>query len=327
MKETLLEVKHIKKYFPLKAGLFAKQSGCVKAVDDVSFSMLKGETFGLVGESGCGKSTVSRVIMRLIAPDAGEINFEGFNILKFKGREMQKHRLKMQMVFQKPFESLNPRMTLGQIIGAPLEIHGVAKGMDKVKQIKELLDLVGLNPKYIDRYPHEFSGGQRQRIGIARAIALKPKLIICDEPVSALDVSIQSQILNLLVDLQKEFGLTYLFISHNLAVVKYMSNQIGVMYLGKMVEITNQMELYENAKHPYTKALLSAIPIPEANYQKERIILTGDLPSPINPPQGCRFCTRCGAVMPICQAVEPQLLDIGEDHLVACHLYSNKSQK
>jgi oligopeptide/dipeptide ABC transporter ATP-binding protein len=321
MSDVLLEVKHLKKYFDLKGGFFSSRSGCVKAVDDVSFSILRGETFGLVGESGCGKSTVSRVILRLITADSGEVNFEGTDLLGLNGSSLRKHRSQMQMVFQKPFESLNPRLKIGQIIGAPLAIHRAASRAVNERRVKELLDLVGLGQNYLNRYPHELSGGQRQRIGIARAIALKPKLIICDEPVSSLDVSIQSQILNLLSDLQKEFGLTYIFISHNLAVVKYMSNRIGIMYLGKIVEIAGRDELYSNALHPYTKALLSAIPVPDTESKRERIILTGDLPSPINPPDGCRFCTRCGSVTPICKEVEPALINVSEDHAVACHLY------
>lgn len=323
MNEILLDVKHVKKYFPLKKTIFSGRQGFVKAVDDVSFSIFKGETFGLVGESGCGKSTLSRIIMRLIDADHGEIHFDNHDLLKLKGKDLRNHRAKLQMVFQKPFESLNPRQTVGQIIGAPFEIHGVADGTEKITKVKRLLELVGLSPQYINRYPHEFSGGQRQRIGIARAIALNPKLIVCDEAVSALDVSIQSQILNLLNDLQKEFGLTYLFISHNLSVVRHMSNRIAVMYLGKIVEIADADELYNNAKHPYTKALLSAIPIPDPDYNKERIILSGDVPSPVNPPQGCRFCIRCQDVMPICHEVAPDYIKINEKHAVACHLYAS----
>ncbi len=322
MKDILLKVNQVKKYFPIKKSLFSKPSGYVKAVDNVSFSVLKGETFGLVGESGCGKSTLSRVIMRLIEADSGEILFEDQNILDLKGSRLRQHRKSMQMVFQKPFESLNPRMTVGQIIGAPFEIHGVAKGTEKEKRVKELLEMVGLSSQYINRYPHEFSGGQRQRIGIARAIALNPKLIVCDEAVSALDVSIQSQILNLLNELQKEFNLTYLFISHNLSVVNYISNRIAVMYLGRIVEIADAHELYANPKHPYTQALLSAIPMPDPDFKKERIVLTGDVPSPVNPPKGCRFCTRCADVMPICHEVEPEFIDVNKKHAVACHLYS-----
>ncbi|MCR8632798.1 ABC transporter ATP-binding protein [Paenibacillus radicis (ex Xue et al. 2023)] len=325
MKEILLEVNNVKKYFPLKKGVFSKQLGYVKAVDDVSFSIFKGETFGLVGESGCGKSTLSRVIMRLTDADSGEIKFDNIDLLNLKGEQLRKQRGKFQMVFQKPFESLNPRRTVGQIIGAPFEIHGAAAGADKEKRVKRLLELVGLSPQYINRYPHEFSGGQRQRIGIARAIALNPKLVVCDEAVSALDVSIQSQILNLLDDLQKEFGLTYLFISHNLSIVKHMSNRIAVMYLGSIVEIADAEELYANARHPYTKALLSAIPMPDPDFNKERIILSGDVPSPVNPPTGCRFCTRCKDVMPICSEVAPEFIELSDKHAVACHLFTNAS--
>jgi oligopeptide/dipeptide ABC transporter ATP-binding protein len=327
MNEILLEVNHVKKYFPLKKSVFSKRHGHVKAVDDVSFSIFKGETFGLVGESGCGKSTLARVIMRLIDADSGEIKFDKMDLLKMKGEELRKHRGKFQMVFQKPFESLNPRKTVGQIIGAPFEIHGAAAGAEKEKRVSSLLELVGLSSQYINRYPHEFSGGQRQRIGIARAIALNPKLIVCDEAVSALDVSIQSQILNLLDDLQKEFGLTYLFISHNLSIVQHMSNRIAVMYLGKIVEIADAGELYSNARHPYTKALLSAIPVPDPDFNKDRIILSGDVPSPVNPPEGCRFCTRCKEVMPICSEVEPDFIEISEKHAVACHLYTKSGKQ
>ncbi|TBL77649.1 ABC transporter ATP-binding protein [Paenibacillus thalictri] len=322
MKEILLEVNKVKKYFPLKKSFFSNRSGQVKAVDEVSFTIFKGETFGLVGESGCGKSTLSRVIMRLTDADSGEIKFENTDLLKLKGEELRKQRGKFQMVFQKPFESLNPRRTVGQIIGAPFEIHGIASGVDKESRVKRLLELVGLSPQYINRYPHEFSGGQRQRIGIARAIALNPQLVVCDEAVSALDVSIQSQILNLLGDLQKEFGLTYLFISHNLSVVKHMSSRIAVMYLGKIVEIADAEELYANASHPYTKALLSAIPQPDPDFNKERIILSGDVPSPVNPPSGCRFCTRCQEAMPICREIAPEFVPLNDKHAVACHLYA-----
>lgn len=326
MNDILLDVKNVKKHFPLKTGVFSRRNGYVKAVDGVSFSIIKGETFGLVGESGCGKSTLSRVIMRLIDADSGEIRFDSRDLLKLKGKALRSERSKFQMVFQKPFESLNPRKTVGQIIGAPFEIHGVASGGEKEKRVKSLLELVGLSPQYIDRYPHEFSGGQRQRIGIARAIALNPKLIVCDEAVSALDVSIQSQILNLLDDLQKEFGLTYLFISHNLSVVKHVSNRIAVMYLGKIVEIADAQQLYAHAKHPYTKALLSAIPMPDPDYNKERIILSGDVPSPVNPPAGCHFCTRCQDAMPICSEVEPDFIELDDKHAVACHLYAAGEQ-
>lgn len=322
-KEVLLEVSRVKKYFPLKRGIFSKGQGHVKAVDDVSFSVFKGETFGLVGESGCGKSTLSRVIMRLTDADSGEIRFDGLDLLQLKGEALRKQRGKFQMVFQKPFESLNPRRTVGEIIGAPFEIHGVAAGAEKEQRVKRLLELVGLSPQYMNRYPHEFSGGQRQRIGIARAIALNPKLVVCDEAVSALDVSIQSQILNLLDDLQKEFSLTYLFISHNLSIVKHMSSRIAVMYLGKIVEIADAEELYANARHPYTKALLSAIPLPDPDVRKERIILSGEVPSPVNPPAGCRFCTRCQDAMPICSETAPEFVKLSDKHTVACHLYAD----
>lgn len=326
-KEVLLEVNNIKKFFPIskKGNFFSRSLDYVKAVDNVSFSILKGETFGLVGESGCGKSTLSRLIMRLIKADSGEINFDGQNFLALRGNELRKQRKKIQMVFQKPYESLNPRMTVGEIIGAPFEIHRIAKGVDKEKRVRSLLDMVGLSSQYINRFPHEFSGGQRQRIGIARAIALNPKLVVCDEAVSALDVSIQSQILNLLNDLQKEFNLTYLFISHDLSVVKHVSDRIGVMYLGRLVEISDANELYTNPKHPYTKALLSAIPVPNPDHKKEQIVLQGEIPSPVNPPKGCRLCTRCPYVMSICREVEPKFENVGDNHAVACHLYSDNS--
>lgn len=324
MDDTLLSVRNLKKYFKFNSGMFSKQTGQVKAVDGVSFDIKRGETFGLVGESGCGKSTVSRLILRLCKADDGEIFFEGDDLLKLKTAEMRKRRAEMQMVFQEPFESLNPRMTVGEIIAAPIEIHKTFKGAAKEGRVNELLDLVGLSRAYACRYPHEFSGGQRQRIGIARAIALNPKLVICDEPVSALDVSIQSQILNLLSDIQEAFGLTYIFISHNLSVVKHMSSRIGVMYLGKLVELTDRDELYENAMHPYTQALLSAIPECDTNNKKQRVILKGDLPSPIDPPEGCRFCTRCHYVMPLCKTCEPPLNEYKNGHFVACHLYSVK---
>lgn len=327
-KEVLLEVKNLKKHFPLnKKSIFAKPAGTFKAVDDVSFSVFKGETFGLVGESGCGKSTLSRLITRLVKTDSGEINFDGQDFLQLSGSQLRNERKKIQMVFQKPYESLNPRMTVGETIGAPFEIHRVAKGAEKEKRVKNLLEMVGLSGQYVNRYPHEFSGGQRQRIGIARALALNPKLIICDEAVSALDVSIQSQILNLLNDLQKEFNLTYLFISHDLSVVKHVSNRIAVMYLGRIVEVSDANELYSNPKHPYTQALLSAIPVPNPDFKKEQIVLEGDVPSPVNPPKGCRLCTRCPYVMTICKEIEPEFVSVSERHTVACHLYSSSSNQ
>jgi oligopeptide transport system ATP-binding protein len=318
--EPLLEVKHLKKYFPIKGGVFSKTIGHVYAVDDVSFALHRGETLGLVGESGCGKSTTGRTILRLIEPTAGEIHFEDQNITELGKSEMRALRREMQIIFQDPYASLNPRMTIGSIIGEPLEIHKIAKGAEKEERVATLLQKVGLRAEDMRKYPHEFSGGQRQRIGIARALALNPKLIICDEPVSALDVSIQAQVLNLLGDLQEEFGLSYLFIAHNLNVVEHISNRVAVMYLGKIVELASDQELYENPQHPYTEALLSAVPIPDPTVKKKRIILQGDVPSPINPPSGCHFHTRCPYKEKICEEVEPVFKDIGGGHWVACHL-------
>lgn len=326
--EIILEINNIKKHFPIsKKSLFSKTTEFVKAVDGVNLKIKKGETFGLVGESGCGKSTLSRLITRLIEPDEGEVIFDGQDFLELKGKALRKERQKIQMVFQNPFESLNPRMKIEDIIGASFDIHGIAKGEDKRKKVEALIEKVGLDPKFLSRYPHELSGGQRQRIGIARAIALNPKFIICDESVSALDVSVQSQILNLLNDIQKEFNLTYLFISHDLSVIKNVSHRMAVMYLGKIVEIADAEELYTNPKHPYTKALLSSIPIPDpdAEYEKTSIELKGDIPSPVNPPKGCNLCTRCPFVMPVCREKEPELAEIEEGHNVACHLYSINS--
>ena len=318
--EPLLEVKHLKKHFPIKGGVFSKTIGYVYAVDDISFTLDSGETLGLVGESGCGKSTTGRTILRLIEPTAGEIHFEGQHITELGKSDMRALRREMQIIFQDPYASLNPRMTVGSIIGEPLEIHKIAKGAEKEERVATLLQKVGLRAEDMRKYPHEFSGGQRQRIGIARALALNPKLIICDEPVSALDVSIQAQVLNLLVDLQEEFGLSYLFIAHNLNVVEHISNRVAVMYLGKIVELASDQELYENPQHPYTEALLSAVPIPDPTVKKKRIILAGDVPSPINPPSGCHFHTRCPYKEKICEEVEPAFKDIGGGHWVACHL-------
>jgi len=319
--EHLVEVRNLKKYFPITGGILSRVVANVKAVDGVSFTIKKGETLGLVGESGCGKTTTGRALLRLIEPTAGEVYFEGKNILKMSKEELRRQRREMQIIFQDPYASLNPRMTVGDIIGEPLEIHGVARGSAKEKRVRELLEVVGLAGFHARRYPHEFSGGQRQRIGIARALALNPKLIVCDEPVSALDVSIQSQIINLLEDLQKEFSLTYVFISHALNVVKHISDRVGVMYLGKLVELADKDELYRSPKHPYSEALLSAIPIPNPELRRQRIILEGDVPSPVNPPAGCRFHTRCRYAMPICKEVEPEFKDIGNGHWVACHLH------
>lgn len=323
MNEILLDVRNVTKTFPVKAGLFSSSKGVVHAVDDVSFQVMRGESFGLVGESGCGKSTLSRTLLQLVPADSGEIYLDGQNLSGLPKKELRRHREQMRMVFQKPFDSLNPRQTVSQIISAPMKIHRKMSREEMNGEVHRLMDLVGLSRGYAGRYPHEFSGGQRQRIGIARALALQPRLIICDEPVSALDVSIQAQILNLLKDLQQEFHLTYIFISHNLSVVKHMSNRIAVMYLGSLVEIAQGAELYRSARHPYTQALLSAIPEPGAQKQG-RIVLQGDIPSPVNPPKGCRFCTRCPNVMERCTVERPQLKSMEDGGMVACFLYDER---
>ncbi|MBK9165479.1 MAG: dipeptide ABC transporter ATP-binding protein [Acidobacteria bacterium] len=309
----LLQVESLVKHFPVE-----NSDDVVRAVDGVSFDIFAGETLGLVGESGCGKSTVGRCLLRLHEPTAGEVVFEGQNIIGLPHREMQTLRREMQIIFQDPYASLNPRLSIRSIISEPLIIHGIGNKAEQRDRVADLLRKVGLDPDYMDRYAHEFSGGQRQRIGIARALALNPRLIICDEPVSALDVSVQAQVVNLLQDLQQEFGLTYLFISHGLAVVEHISNRVAVMYLGKIVEVAEARELYENPLHPYTKALLSAIPNPDPKEKRERIILTGDVPTPINPPSGCRFRTRCPIAIPECAAVEPPLEEHAANHLAAC---------
>lgn len=320
----LLEVKNLKKYFNLRSGfLFQKFTGSVKAVDGINFFIRKGETFGLVGETGCGKTTVAKVILRLVPQTSGEAIYNGVNLFKLNSREMFKIRREIQVIFQDPYASLSPRMTVGDIINEPFEIHKIGDKRKRIKKVKELLKVVGLNPEHIHRYPHEFSGGQRQRVGVARALALTPKLLLCDEPVSALDVSVQAQILNLLTDLQKEFNLTYLFIAHDLSVVKHVSDRIGVMYLGKMVEVAKSEDLYKTPLHPYTMGLLSAIPIPdpELERKRKRIVLEGDVPSPINPPSGCSFHTRCPNAQDICSQEEPELKDYsrnGNEHLAAC---------
>ena len=321
-KEVVLEVKNLCKFFQAKRKLFGEPS-YVKAVDDVSFTINKGETLGLVGESGCGKTTTGRTILKLYNPTSGQIIFNGQDITKLNEKEMIPLRRKMQMIFQDPYASLNPRMTVGDIIGEAIDIHGLYKGREREDRIRYLLDKVGLNGSHINRYAHEFSGGQRQRIGIARALAVEPDFIVCDEPISALDVSIQAQVINMLEELQEELGLTYLFIAHDLSMVKHISTHIGVMYLGKMVEKGPSDEVYLNPKHPYTKALLSAVPIPDPDLAKsnKRIVLEGDIPSPIDPKPGCRFKGRCKYAKEICENVDPEVKEVEPGHFVACHLY------
>jgi oligopeptide transport system ATP-binding protein len=325
--ENLLEVKDLKMYFPVMRGIVIQRKVAdVKAVDGISFTIKRGETLGLVGESGCGKSTTGRAILQLYRPTAGSVRFDGRELTTMKGEELRRQRRRMQMIFQDPYASLNPRMTVGSIIAEPLEIHKISSGKEKQERVEELLRLVGLNPYFAQRYPHEFSGGQRQRIGIARALAVNPDFIVCDEPISALDVSIQAQIVNLLQDLQQELKLTYLFIAHDLSMVRHISDRVAVMYLGKIVELTDYKSLYEEPKHPYTQALLSAVPIPDPAIEakRQRIILQGDVPSPLNPPTGCRFHTRCPRVMDVCRQVEPEWKNVGtaeKEHWVACHLY------
>lgn len=317
---VLLRVDNLMMHFPIRRGVFQRQVGAVRAVDGVSFEVKRGETLGLVGESGCGKSTTGRTILQLYKPTAGEVEFDGVNLVTLKGEEMRKMRRKLQMIFQDPYASLNPRMTVEQLVGEPLMVHSVATGAEIHERVTHLLDLVKLNPAFASRYPHEFSGGQRQRIGVARALALQPSFIICDEPISALDVSIQAQVVNLLEELQQQFNLTYLFIAHDLSMVKHISDRIAVMYLGVIVELASRDELHAKPLHPYTQALLSAVPIPDpiADSKRERIILKGDVPSPANPPSGCRFRTRCPIAEGVCAESRPDFREIRPGHFVAC---------
>ena len=322
MANSLLEIKNLVKFFPIKKGVFRKTVGWIKAVDDISFEVYEGETLGLVGESGCGKTTTALSILRLEEPTKGQVIFDGKDITKIKKSDMRKERKNMQIIFQDPYSSLNPRMKIKDIIAEGMLTHGILKNTkERYKRVRELLDKVGIPAEYMDRFPHEFSGGQRQRIGIARALALEPKIVMCDEAVSALDVSIRSQIINLLKDLQSEFKLTYLFIAHDLSVIKYICDRVVVMYLGKIVEIADKKELFADTMHPYTQALISAVPVPNPDYKKERIILKGDVPSPANPPKGCRFHPRCSKVMKICSEIEPKLKEVKDGHFCACHLY------
>ncbi|HET6290208.1 MAG TPA: dipeptide ABC transporter ATP-binding protein [Amycolatopsis sp.] len=329
MSEPILRVENLVKYFPVRAGvLFKRTIGQVKAVDGVSFDLMPGETLGVVGESGCGKSTLAQVLMRLEEPTGGLATFEGRDIFALRGAELRRLRREIQIVLQDPYTSLNPRMTVGDIIGEPFEIHTeVAPKGSRAAKVRELLDVVGLNPEHINRYPHQFSGGQRQRIGIARALALRPKVIICDEPVSALDVSIQAQVMNLLGELQKEFGLSYVFIAHDLSVVRHLSTRVAVMYLGKIVEMGTEEEIYEHPSHPYTQALLSAVPVadPALRGQRQVIRLEGDVPSPLDPPSGCRFRTRCWKAQDLCADQEPELITRSGGHLSACHFAEEKT--
>ena len=318
--EKLVEVRHLKKYFPVRNRTLSRKAGLVKAVDDISFSIDEGETLGLVGESGCGKTTAGRTILKLLEPTGGEVFLEGTNLGELSPEELRSLRQKMQIIFQDPYSSLNPRMTVESIIGESLRVHGaVSSRADMHHMVADLLNDVGLSPRYAGWYPHEFSGGQRQRIGIARALALMPRFIVCDEPVSALDVSIQAQIINLLEDLQDRFGLAYLFIAHDLSVVRHISDRVAVMYMGKIVELASKEEIYKNPRHPYTQALLSAVPVPDPEARKMRVSLSGDIPSAVNPPRGCRFSTRCPRAKTLCRQEEPVQRDIGGGHLVACH--------
>ncbi len=321
-KNVLVHVEGLKKHFPITSGIiFQRQVGAIKAVDGLSFDIYQGETLGLVGESGCGKSTTGRTMLQLYRPTAGSVVFEGRKLEDLRGEELRKMRRRMQMIFQDPYASLNPRMSVGRIIGEPLQVHRVASGEEQRERVRELLRLVGLNEYFINRYPHEFSGGQRQRIGVARALALNPSFIVCDEPISALDVSIQAQVVNLLQDLQEELGLTYLFIAHDLSMVQHICDRVAVMYLGKIVELADSKDLYSEPLHPYTQALLSAVPVPDPVIEesRHRIILKGDVPSPANPPEGCNFCARCPVALKLCYTEDPVFQEVQPGHFVACH--------
>jgi oligopeptide transport system ATP-binding protein len=319
--EVLLHVQDLKMHFPIYKGLLRRQVGAVHAVDGISFDVHRGETLGLVGESGCGKSTTGRAILQLYTPTSGEVDFDGVDIIKLRGEELRHTRRKMQMIFQDPYASLNPRMSIGEIVGEPLIVHNIASGREVDDRVAHLLELVKLNPSFSTRYPHEFSGGQRQRVGIARALALQPSFIVCDEPISALDVSIQSQVVNLLQELQEQFNLTYLFIAHDLSMVRHISDRVAVMYLGVMVELADSNALYTNPLHPYSQALLSAVPIPDPvlEVKRQRVLLEGDVPSPVNPPSGCRFRTRCPIAESLCAEKRPEFRELKPGHFVACH--------
>lgn len=325
--EALVQVRHLKKYFPIMRGaVIQRHVGDVKAVDGVSFDIYKGETLGLVGETGSGKTTIGRTVLRLYEPTAGDIVFDDVDLMSLRGADLRDIRRRMQMIFQDPYASLNPRMTVGSIVSEPLEVHAVGNGRERRERVQELLKLVGLNPYFVNRYPHEFSGGQRQRIGIARALALNPDLIICDEPISSLDVSIQAQVVNLLEDLQSQMGLTYLFIAHDLSMVRHISDRMAVMYLGKIMELTDRDEIYLNPLHPYTQALMSAVPVPDplVEEKRQRIILEGDIPSPSDPPVGCNFSTRCPRAIDVCSEVDPAFIEVRPGHYCACHLVEEK---
>jgi oligopeptide transport system ATP-binding protein len=327
-REPLIQVRHLKKYFPITRGIVVQRHvGDIKAVDDVSFDIYKGETLGLVGETGCGKTTVGRTMLRLYEPTDGQVLFDEVDLATLPGDKLRHMRRRMQMIFQDPYASLNPRMTVGGIVAEPLEVHAVAQGKEKQERVQQLLRLVGLNPYFVNRYPHEFSGGQRQRIGIARALALNPDLIICDEPISSLDVSIQAQVVNLLEELQGHMELTYLFIAHDLSMVRHISDRMAVMYLGKIVELTGRDEIYLNPLHPYTQALMSAVPVPDpvVEEKRQRIILEGDIPSPASPPEGCNFNTRCPVAIDVCFEAEPAFIEVRPGHFCACHLVEPES--